>query len=150
MSEMVPPRRTMSTAVWTAARRSTPAVLNIAAASGSGRSAVAWWTSFATGEPCASIPTASMTEPGPRPSVRSLTCSPISSEYAWVSTPSIDADRSRRSGSTSIPITRCPRWAATRAAISPIGPRPRIATVSPSAMSAYSTDCQAVGSTSER
>ena len=60
-------------------------------------------------------------------------------------------DRASRSGTRSTPITRAPRCWAIRAAMSPIGPSPRTASsVPPSGTSAYSTACQAVGSTSER
>ena len=50
-----------------------------------------------------------------------------------------------------MPITLpAPRCLAIRVHMSPIGPRPKTATVPPSGMFAYSTACQAVGSTSER
>jgi hypothetical protein len=118
----------------------------------SGTTAVAFCASIASGDPCASMPTASITESGPRPAVASRTASTTSCclvESITV-TPRARA-RARRSGTTSEAKTvRAPRWRAIRAAMSPIGPSPSTRTVPPSGMPAYCTACQAVGRTSER
>ena len=60
--------------------------------------------------------------------------------------------RASRSGTRSTPITRAMpgRSEAIRVAISPIGPSPSTTSVPPSGTAAYSTACQAVGSTSDR
>ena len=72
LSEIVPPRRTSSIAAYRAPSRSKPTVSIIFAATRVRqqpgdlvRRAVP------TGDPCASMPTASITESGPRPPVRS-------------------------------------------------------------------------------
>src|SRR3954466_141277 len=70
---MVPPRRTASIAVLRAASRSMPATCMPFSMIASGTTAVAFCASVASGEPCASMPTASITASGPRPSVRSRT-----------------------------------------------------------------------------
>ena len=61
----------MSMAEYSALSRSTPAVCISLLPIASGNSPVAVWANLATGEPCASIPTASITDSAPRPSVRS-------------------------------------------------------------------------------
>ncbi len=156
MIESVPPRRTASIAVMRADRRSTPAVSIIFAATASGSSPVTVCMSLATGAPCASMPTASITASGPRPSVSSRSASATSScsRASSTSTPRARA-RASRSGTRSTPITRfTPRWSATRHDMSPIGPSPSTASVEPPPFPfvtpAYSTACQAVGSTSDR
>ena len=65
----MPPRRTASIAVLSAASRSTPATCMTFSMIASGTTAVAFCARLASGEPCASMPTASMTASGPRPSV---------------------------------------------------------------------------------
>ena len=89
------------------------------------------------------------------PSVRSRTTSPRS--FSWLG--QVDAPRSprtrrparSRSGTRSTPITRnaLVRRRSGRL-MSPIGPSPSTTTVPPSGTAAYSTACQAVGSTSDR
>ncbi|SLI28208.1 Uncharacterised protein [Mycobacteroides abscessus subsp. abscessus] len=135
-----------------AASRSTPAVSITLRATTSGSSAAERCATDPSGEPCASIPTASITASVPRPSVRSRMTSPRSASTAEKSMTSMPraATRDSRSGTRSTPITRYPRWAATRHAMSPIGPRPSTVTEPPSGTAAYSTACHAVGSTSER
>ena len=92
----------------------------------------------ATGEPWASIPTASITASGPRPSVISRIV-PGRSSWSSRSSTSMPRPRTRssRSGTRSTPITRLPRWGAIRVAMSPIGPRPSTTSVPPSGTSAY-------------
>jgi hypothetical protein len=58
-------------AAWTALSGSTPALCISLAAREFGNSPVICWASLPTLEPCASMPTASITESGPRPSVTS-------------------------------------------------------------------------------
>src|SRR3954470_6369561 len=70
---MVPPRRTASIAVFSAASRSMPATCMTFSMIASGTTAVAFCARVAKGEPCASMPTASITASGPRPSVASRT-----------------------------------------------------------------------------
>ena len=60
----MPPRRTASMAVYSAASRSMPAFFIIGSAIMSGSIPANFCTPWATGEPCASMPTASMTESG--------------------------------------------------------------------------------------
>ena len=64
---MVPPRRTIAIAEFSAASRSTPAFFITARPTGDGRNPAAVCAAVAIGEPCASMPTASMTESAPRP-----------------------------------------------------------------------------------
>ena len=98
------------------------------------------------------MPTASITPSGPRPSVisRMIAGTSSCSEESIASMPWRRAISSR-SGTLSTPITvSAPLWRAIRAHICPIGPRPKTATLPPFGIAAYSTACQAVGSTSER
>ena len=76
---MVPPRRTASIAVLSAASRSMPTTCMTFSMIASGTTAVAFCAIEASGEPCASIPTASITASGPRPSVASRTAETTSS-----------------------------------------------------------------------
>ena len=76
------------------------------------------------------MPTASMAESVPRPSVSSRTRSAIAGVARVVGDvehldPVARASASR-SGTRSMPITRAPLWRAIRADICPIGPRPKI------------------------
>ncbi|CAM5716641.1 hypothetical protein SGLAM104S_05482 [Streptomyces glaucescens] len=106
-----------------------------------GSRAAACWVSLAAALPCASVPTASITASGPRPSVSSRMAATSSFSLSklfrsYVSTPRARA-RSSRSGTRSTPNTRpAPRTWATRQAMSPIGPRPSTATLPPTGMSA--------------
>ena len=72
-----------------------------------GRCPTAVCAAFAAGEPCASIPTASTTLSGPRPSVISMRAAATSSTAltSSVSTP-CSAARARRSATRSTPMTR--------------------------------------------
>ena len=66
---MVPPRRTIAIAEFSAASRSTPAFFITTRPTGDGRNPPRSVPPSAIGEPWASMPTASMTESAPRPSV---------------------------------------------------------------------------------
>ena len=73
-----------------------------------GSSPATFWMNVVTGEPCASMPTASSTESGPRPPVMSRMASPRSFSCSLRSTTSTPRARTRssRSGTESTPITR--------------------------------------------
>ena len=104
-----------------------PAVCMSFLASASGSSPTNLCAAAPTGEPCASMPTASITASGPRPPVSPRTTSPRSlpcwrRSIVWTS---FLRARSSRSGTRSTPITvSTPRCVAIRVAMSPIGPRP--------------------------
>ena len=71
INESVPPRRTVSIAVVQDGEAVDAGLLHqLTRATASGRNPVSVCAAFANGEPCASIPTASITESGPRPSVQ--------------------------------------------------------------------------------
>ena len=80
-------------------------------ATASGRKPTAPIAALATGDPCASMPTASTVPSAPRPSVRSKIAAGTSStaSRSIVSAP-YDAARASRSGTRSTPITRRPAW----------------------------------------
>src|SRR3954469_23942092 len=69
--ETVPPRRTASNAVSSASNRSVPAFIMSGSASLSGSRPTTFCTALMPPEPCASMPTASMTASAPRPLVLS-------------------------------------------------------------------------------
>ena len=104
--------------------------------------------------PWASMPTASMTASGPRPSVSSRTAAGdvVDGRSGRASRRRATAPRASRSGTRSTPITvPAPQVLGDRARPSRrSGPRPSTTTLPPSGIAAYSTACQAVGSTSDR
>ena len=99
----------------------------------------------ASGDPCASMPTASITASAPRPSVRRARhrrCVPCRRRDVEVE--HVDAAVAARSGQAfghevdADHRPRSPRWRAIRQAMSPIGPRPSTTRLPPGRTSAYS------------
>lgn len=85
-SEMVPPRLTIWMASISAASRSTPTLRSSGSERSLGSSPVIFWAISAPGEPWASVRTASMTESGPRPPVRSRMAAGTSSHAERLTT----------------------------------------------------------------
>ena len=99
-------------------------------------------TPLATGEPCASMPTASMTASGPAAVGELADERPDAAELLGLvevrpRLAPCASTRASRSGTRSTEITRSPACTPIRAAMSPIGPAPSTSRVPPSGTSAY-------------
>ena len=113
------------------------------------------WATFAAGDPWASMPTASITASGPRPSVRDLDrVDKLGGVVEVVEIDDIDHAVTARCETLRDQIDADDvvhaEMLATRHDMSPIGPRPSTTTDPSFGTAAYWTACHAVGSTSDR